>query len=315
MSDDFGISVSEHEGKLVVDSRLIAEQLGIEHESFLRTLDTYQSQIEQAFGVLRFEIGKPPRGSKGGRPPRFGLLTEDQATFVMTLSRNTPEVVRCKIALVVAFSKAKDLLARRQPKPAQIPYWYQRIQIAMSDGDNPLQAGYFCVYQEIMGFFAELETRFKYIIKDYDDKTGKYLVPDISIGQGFNRFLRDESEMATFARQQLLGVTDPIDFREGGVHEHEAQKYNHVYPKVSHGEYQVQPARSYPNKYLEIFRYYLQEYWIPDRCAGYLVERDPQGIAGVQSQINVMSSAERNALSVTLTGKLISSLFSLPPQR
>ena len=58
------LSVSEHDdGVLVVDSRLVAERLGIEHESFLKTLDTYQSQIERAFGVLRFEIGKPPKSS------------------------------------------------------------------------------------------------------------------------------------------------------------------------------------------------------------------------------------------------------------
>ncbi len=82
---------------LYVDSRLVAERLGIQHETFLETIENHRTQVEQAFGVFRFETGKPPRGSKGGRPFRFALLTEDQATFLMTLSRNTPEVVQCKI--------------------------------------------------------------------------------------------------------------------------------------------------------------------------------------------------------------------------
>jgi phage regulator Rha-like protein len=202
------ITVSEIPGSiLIVDSRLIAERLGIEHESFLRTLDIYQTQIESAFGILRFEIGKI---TGRGRPQKYALLTEEQATFLMTLSRNTPEVIQCKIDLVVAFSRAKDLLANRKPDPKREPYWYKRIRIAMSDSDLPLKAGYFCIYQEIMGFFAEMETRFGYVIPDIDEKTGKHLVPDISIAQGFNKFLRNQDEMPSYARNRFLASSAGI---------------------------------------------------------------------------------------------------------
>lgn len=50
---------------LVVDSRLVAENLGIDHESFMRTVKKYETRIEQRFGVIRFAIGKPPEGSQG----------------------------------------------------------------------------------------------------------------------------------------------------------------------------------------------------------------------------------------------------------
>ncbi|MBD0264241.1 MAG: transcriptional regulator, partial [Tolypothrix sp. Co-bin9] len=52
------ILVIEHpeDGALVVDSRLIAEQLGIEHESFMKTIRKYQTHTEEAFGAIRFEI-------------------------------------------------------------------------------------------------------------------------------------------------------------------------------------------------------------------------------------------------------------------
>lgn len=51
------LSVFEYEDVLVVDSCLIAQRLGIEHESFMRTVENYQSQTEQTFGQFRFEIG------------------------------------------------------------------------------------------------------------------------------------------------------------------------------------------------------------------------------------------------------------------
>ncbi|NER79082.1 MAG: Rha family transcriptional regulator [Leptolyngbya sp. SIO1D8] len=101
------LTVVQHGGVLVVDSRLIAQDLGIEHRSFVKTLDKYQSHIESGFGILRFEIAE----IKGrGQPARFAWLTEDQATFVMTLSRNTERVVACKLKLVKAFSAAKQTI-------------------------------------------------------------------------------------------------------------------------------------------------------------------------------------------------------------
>ena len=99
------LTVCDRDGILVVDSRLIAEGLDIEHRSFLRTLETYRAEVEQAFGGMRFEIAVPEKAT--GNPPRYALLTEDQAIFVVTLSRNSPEVVQCKIGIVKAFSEAR----------------------------------------------------------------------------------------------------------------------------------------------------------------------------------------------------------------
>lgn len=110
------LSVVEQDGILVVDSRLVAERLGIEHRSFMRTIDRYIDKI-QALGVLRFEIAKPAEGSAGGRPERYCLLSEPQSTFVMMLSRNTDMVVECKLNLTQAFERAKHLI--RNVMPAQ----------------------------------------------------------------------------------------------------------------------------------------------------------------------------------------------------
>jgi phage regulator Rha-like protein len=120
------VEVQERDGVLVVDSRLIAERLGIEHESFLKTIDTHKASIEEAFGSFRFEIGAKEflrkDGQKGASQFKYALLTEEQATALMTLSRNTPQVVELKINLVRAFSearKAKSISAVQQ-SPLQI---------------------------------------------------------------------------------------------------------------------------------------------------------------------------------------------------
>ncbi|WP_045057041.1 Rha family transcriptional regulator [Aliterella atlantica] len=113
------LSVIERDRVLVVDSRLIAQNLGIAHKNLLETLDNYLERIEAAFGVVRFETEKPLKGSKGGRPERVAYLTEEQATLLMTFSRNTERVVECKVALVQAFSQAKQVLKEVIPAQSQ----------------------------------------------------------------------------------------------------------------------------------------------------------------------------------------------------
>ena len=312
------LEILADDGQLYVDSRLIAERLGIEHRSFLQTVGDYQTQIEQAFGILRFENAKI---DGRGRPARFVFLTEDQATFVMTLSRNSPEVVQCKLDLVRSFSRAKELLQSgiQSPQPNAVPYWYQRLRIALSDEEKPLLTGYFCIYKEILDLFAELENRLGYIIPDQNPDTGQYLIPDISIAQGFNKFLRSEDEYACEARLNFLGSSEIVDFRrpgrrksgwfEGGKDYYKVKPYNHVYPSESHGRYQVQEANSYPNEYLSIMRHYVQEYWIPDKCIPYLQKRDTTGLRLLRERVRELPTTTRKNLAQTLVGKL---LYSLP---
>ncbi|MEN8216750.1 MAG: hypothetical protein ABFS56_10320 [Pseudomonadota bacterium] len=57
------------------------------------------------------EVGYREQG--GGNPQKYALLSEDQAIFALTLSRNTPEVVQLKLELTVAFKIARQ--NARQP--------------------------------------------------------------------------------------------------------------------------------------------------------------------------------------------------------
>ena len=81
---------------MVVDSRLIAEELDITHKSLMETIRGYQSTIESTFGKLRFETEV-----NGANPARFVYLTEDQAAFVATLSRNSEQVVAFKADKII----------------------------------------------------------------------------------------------------------------------------------------------------------------------------------------------------------------------
>lgn len=113
------LTVCKVDGILVVDSRLIAERLNVEHSSFIEIVEKYKTLAETEFGSIRFETGLKSGVKRGGKQPRYALLTEPQATFFMTLSRNTSEVVWCKIDLVVAFENAKSALNRTKT-PAEI---------------------------------------------------------------------------------------------------------------------------------------------------------------------------------------------------
>ncbi|WP_375494908.1 Rha family transcriptional regulator [uncultured Nostoc sp.] len=104
------LNVIDHEGLLVVDSRLIAEELGIQHKNFLATLDKYIEEIEEDWGQVAFETETVTNSVGASNSVKYALLTEPQSTLLMTYSRNTEQVRRCKRQLVKAFDKAKSVL-------------------------------------------------------------------------------------------------------------------------------------------------------------------------------------------------------------
>ena len=138
MTDNI-LQVIEQNGDLVVDSRLIAARLDIEHNSFTKTLKRYQVRIEGRFGVIRFEIDKPSEGGQGGRPEKYALLTEDQATTLMTFSKNTDAVVDCKMDLVEAFSQAKQIIKTVIPQQNDRIYELElRLALAQAESQTAI---------------------------------------------------------------------------------------------------------------------------------------------------------------------------------
>lgn len=111
-------NVEEQNGQLVIDSRIIAANLDIEHKNLLATLDKYLNQIESKFGAVAFETRVVKRPQGGSYKEKWAWLNEQQATFVMTLSRNSDRVIECKLMLVEAFAQAKKIIQELQ-QPVQ----------------------------------------------------------------------------------------------------------------------------------------------------------------------------------------------------
>jgi phage regulator Rha-like protein len=118
-NDNIAIQLLQMDGKVLVDSRILAKGIDVEHESFMKTIYTYQSELER-FGVIRFEIGKPPKGSVGGRPEKYAILNRNQAGVTTSLSRNTPQVVCFKVDLFEAIDKLERELALSQQEVEEL---------------------------------------------------------------------------------------------------------------------------------------------------------------------------------------------------
>lgn len=126
MSD---LTVTNIDGQLLVDSRLIAERLGITHEAILKTIDKHLTRL-QAKSPVRFEIDVVKRPQGGTYNIRYAFLNEAQATKLMTYSRNTEQVLDCKDALCDAFEKAKALIT------TVIPAQSARLAELLAENEN-----------------------------------------------------------------------------------------------------------------------------------------------------------------------------------
>lgn len=91
----------------LIDSRQMAEMLGIQHENFIQNLEAHQELLRE-LGFFGFQTRKLKQGK--GRPETYALLNENQAFFAVTLSRNTPQAVKAKLLLVKAFAAARNLI-------------------------------------------------------------------------------------------------------------------------------------------------------------------------------------------------------------
>lgn len=190
-------------------------------------------------------------------------------------------------------------------------YWYDRMKIAMSSKSRPLASGYFSVYLRMMDFFSQLEVQLGYTLPDINIDTDEHIVPDISIGQGFNKFLRSEEQKDKDVRKDFLGSEDVVDFRSGGKNNSELEYYEHIYPKASHGVNNKHKVYAYPIKYSSVFDYYLENIWIPERFPVYIQERDEVGFDFIKLRIQELKPVERIVLGTTTLKGIIQ--YLLPP--
>ncbi len=107
--DEFTLIVSATEPR--VSTHLLAKHLGNTHRPVIALIDKYLDSFK-SFGHVTFKKADGDRKQGGGKTERYALLNEDQAHFLLSLSRNSDIVVNLKVKLIKAFSlarKAADL--------------------------------------------------------------------------------------------------------------------------------------------------------------------------------------------------------------
>lgn len=100
--------------EVFTNSKIIAEGTDNQHETVVAIIHKYEKDISD-FGKMEFsdlKSGNP----KGGRPERIYYLNEEQATFLITLLRNSKLVVAFKKELVKQFYAMRKFLLEKQSK-------------------------------------------------------------------------------------------------------------------------------------------------------------------------------------------------------
>ena len=122
---DFALTTTATDAR--VDSRLLAGQLDNKHRHVMALLDKYLVTF-RTHGHVSFKNADGERRQGGGKAERYALLNENQAYFLLSLSRNTEIVVALKSRLIVAFSEARKASEMRRTE--YLPT-YHRLQDAI----------------------------------------------------------------------------------------------------------------------------------------------------------------------------------------
>ncbi len=98
------------------NSKVIAEGTNNQHHAVQQLISKYENDIKD-FGVLSFEMRVLKHENyRGSTREKVYLLNEEQATFVITLLRNSKVVVKFKKELVRQFYAMRRFLIEKQSK-------------------------------------------------------------------------------------------------------------------------------------------------------------------------------------------------------
>lgn len=108
------------EGQSRISSEIISESIETNYKSTIRLIKTHKPALE-TFGEVRFQIAV-------GKRKTLAYLNEDQAIFLLTLSKNTAIVVEFKRQLVAAYSALRKKQAVIDENHAKVE-WQQNREL------------------------------------------------------------------------------------------------------------------------------------------------------------------------------------------
>lgn len=178
---------------------------------------------------------------KGGNPQLQGTWVHPQVAI------NLAQWASPKFAVLVS-KWVFEWMSGNIPNVQSLPYHLQRYMINRA-GIPPT---HFSIFNEIVyNLIAPLE--------DHGYKLPDSMVPDISEGKMFAKWLRDEKGL------------EPNDF----------PKYMHTYP-----DGRSFPAKLYPNFLLGEFRDHFHNVWLVKHSAKYFKERDNNALPHLRNMFN-----------------------------
>jgi phage regulator Rha-like protein len=248
------------DGEFCLDSRLLAAKLGYKHETVTRNITRHKARLERK-GVFRQIVGKPLKGTPGGRPETYYMLDERQCLILTGSLKKGEEAEEWHDLLVDQFLLARQKLRRLEKQP-QEPTNHHTLSDAMRaramKNLASVPSGYFSVMGELFKHLYNLEAL---IQQKIDDQA----MIEISVGQHWS----------TYAREQL---------RIPNTHR---RQYQHVCPNG-----RIVLAWAYPLQYVTTFDIWLWETYFPQHFPAYRAYRATRiALQGQQRQRLLRSSS------------------------
>lgn len=101
--------VTAKRNKPTTTSLIVAESCGVQHKNTIALIRKYQADFE-TFAPLAFETLVAKRAQGGGEATEYAVLNESQATYLITLFKNTDIVRAFKLRLVQEFAIMRESL-------------------------------------------------------------------------------------------------------------------------------------------------------------------------------------------------------------
>ncbi|MGG4580334.1 Rha family transcriptional regulator [Alcaligenes sp. Me129] len=118
--------VSVVSGEPLASSLVIARGMKANHRSVIQLVRQHATTLHE-FGPLAFEMRVVKRPQGGGSPTEYAMLNEQQAALLISLMRNSDEVVAFKVRLIREFYRMRDALNQRTQN------LYQQLQALVAE--------------------------------------------------------------------------------------------------------------------------------------------------------------------------------------
>ncbi|WP_028310993.1 Rha family transcriptional regulator [Derxia gummosa] len=122
----------DRDGEPRASTEVIARGFKVQHKNVLELLRRHEARFD-VFGQVAFQT----RLNRQGSATEFAMLNEQQAALLITLMRNTPEVLDFKVLLIQEFFELRNALHRREQN-----LWNQMQEALAREAQSAVRASF-----------------------------------------------------------------------------------------------------------------------------------------------------------------------------